>query len=47
MTHAPAGDRLNLRDVRAEGTFEAAVLPTVRMARERAVEALVLEAMIE
>jgi len=47
MTHQPEGERLSLRDVTAEGMFESAVLPAVRRAWDRAVEALALEALVE
>lgn len=47
MTHQPAGDRLSLRAVLSEDTFEETVLPTVRRAWERATQALALEALVE
>jgi len=46
MTHQPAGELLYVSQVTAEGMFESAVLPAVRRAWERSVEALALEAMV-
>lgn len=47
MTHQAKGDLLALDEVAAEGTFEYAVLPTVRRAWERTIQAVALESLVE